>query len=221
MQINTTNLHHSDMHQVTNCMHDHGHSLEGKMSAASSGAAATSQSTAPKTEQLQPTFSLSAWLQNTLSGAQAVLFKFFGTTGDGTPGDTNQNGAEVMAPIAPSDMSSPHITQVEAVSTLAQPPTIDNNPHFVPIQENVTPWQRIKVRFQNVAGSLTGFMAKHFSFSNNSSFHTRQEKPKEDLSRHNRFRKDEVEINCIITDDSFLMDSYNNKGEYSTLSSKK
>lgn len=220
MQINTTGLHQSEMHHVTNCMHDHGHTIDQKMDMPASGGTNTPQTTETKTETLQPTFSLSAWLQNALSGAQVTLFKLFGTLSDGKPGDTNQKGAEVMAPISPSETSLPHITQVEAVSTLAQTPTIDNNPHFVPIQENTTPWQRIKVRFQNIAGSLTGFMAKHFSFSNNSSFHTKQERPKEDLSRHSRFRKDEVEINCIITDDSFLMDSYNNKGEYSKLSSK-
>lgn len=222
MQINGTGIHQSELHHVTNCMHDHKHSLDGKMASPSSSTSVATQPPQSKIEQqLQPSFSLSAWVQNTLSGTQAILFKLFGIVSDKEPGDTRQNGAEMLAPIIPSSDSGPHISQIEVASTIAQPPqTINNNPHFVPIQENATPWQRIKVRFQNIAGSLTGFMAKHFSFSNNSSFHTKQERPKEDLSRHSRFRKDELEIDCIITDDSFLMDSYNDKGEYSKLSSK-
>jgi len=222
MQINGTGIHQSELHHVTNCMHDHKHSLDGKMASPSSSTSTATQPTQSKIEQqMQPSFSLSAWVQNTLSGTQAFIFKLFGIISDKESGHTKQNGSETLAPIIPAGNAEPHISQMEVASTIAQPPqTININPHFVPIQENITPLQRIKMRFQNIAGSLTGFMAKHFSFSNNSSFQARQERPKEDLSRHSRFRKDELEIDCIITDDSFLMDSYNDKGEYSKLSSK-
>ena len=111
-----------------------------------------------------------------------------------------------------------HASQVEAASAVVQPSqNYNNNPYFTTVTEAVTTkqnvWQKLKVQFHN----LTGFLTKRFSFGNSSSFHTGQERSKEDLRRHSRYREDDMEIDCILTDDSYLLDSYNEKGEYSKL----
>lgn len=215
MQINGIGSNnHSDMHHVTNCIHNHKHRLEGKVGGAG-GANVTATPSVPTSEQQsQTTFDISAWLQNTLSGVRGLFGKIWGS-------DTmQQNLQQDLQQL--SDAKTLHTSQIEAASAAVQPPqNFNNNPYFAAIQENETPqqniWQKIKVRFQNIAG----FLAKRFSFAGGGAFQTKQERPKEDLRRHSRYRKDEVEIDCIVTDESYLMDSYNKKGEYSKLSTEK
>lgn len=248
MQMNGIGSNHSNMHHVTNCIHDHKHSLEGKVGGAAANTSATSQQVTATSEQSGQAFSLSGWLQNTLSGARSLLGNIWGSKEDAVQGEVAvQAGEETMADIAAQNVSAIttgsasiqsglqqslhreqaqtntlHASQIEAASATVQPAqNFNNNPYFAAIQEDAAPrqtmWQKLKVRFQNISG----FLAKRFSFSNSSSFQTKQERPKEDLSRHSRYREDEVEIDCILTDDSYLMDSYNKKGEYSKLSTDK
>lgn len=246
------NSSHSDMHHVTNCIHNHKHRVEGKV--VGGGAGATTTTTQPVTTSVQQTFapfSLSAWLQNTLSGAKKLLGQIWGSDAEKVSGDVvAKSGTETLTDIATQnttdvaqavlnvqsdlqqslqqepyrqqDMNTLHRSQIEAASALVQPvQSVNNNPYFAALTEESIPqqsvWQKIKVRFQNI----TGFLAKRFSFAGGGTFQTKQERPKEDLRRHSRYRKDDVEIECIITDDSYLMDSYNKKGEYSKLSAGK
>jgi hypothetical protein len=72
-----------------------------------------------------------------------------------------------------------------------------------------------------VASQLADHLpGRFFGFQTRSSFQSGS-RPKGDLRRKSRYRKDEVEIDCILTDDSYLMDSYDRKGEYSKLTTKK
>ena len=116
----------------------------------------------------------------------------------------------------PAYMQQP--AQVARAATAVPPPqTITHNPYFSALgdtgAQQQTLWQRLKVKFE----SITGYLTKHFSFSNPNNFQAKQEKPKEDLSKRSRYREDEMEIDCVLTDESYLMDSYNSKGEYSRL----
>lgn len=246
---------HSDMHHVTNCIHNHKHRLEGKVGGAGAANVTATPSTNASVQQASEPFSLSAWLQNTLSGAKGLFGKIWGSDTDAVQGEmVAKAGTEVVTDIAAqhaaevtenvlniqsglqqdmqqnlqqnlqqlSDTGTLHTSQIEAASaTVQSPQNFNNNPYFTAIQENETPqqtiWQKIKVRFQNI----TGFLAKRFSFAGGGAFQTKQEQPKEDLRRHSRYRKDDVELDCIVTDDSYLMDSYNKKGEYSKLSAGK
>lgn len=248
---------HSDMHHVTTCIHNHKHRLEGKVgSAGGAGTTPIATPTVPTTTtQSGEIFSLSAWLQNTLSGAKGLLGRIWGSDTDAVQGEVvARAGTEVVADIVTQDVVEVtesvldiqsglqhnmqqnaqqelhesqdtkvlHIAQIEAASVTVQSPrNFNNNPYFAAIQDNENPqqtiWQKIKVRFQNI----TGFLAKKFSFAGGGTFQTKQERPKEDLRRHSRYRKDDVEIDCVITDESYLMDSYNKKGEYSKLSTGK
>lgn len=252
MQTNgISNSTHSDMHHVTNCIHNHKHRLEGKVTGAGGASATPTQSVTASTQQSKEPFSLSTWLQDTLSGAKRLLGKIWGSDADTVQGETvAKSGMETVSDIAAQNAAEAaksalnvqsglqqnlyqdlyqqpntntlHTSQIEAASTLVQPPqNPNNNPYFAAITEDSvlqqSVWNKIKVRFQNI----TGFLAKRFSFAGGGTFQTKQERPKEDLRRHSRYRKDDVEIECIITDDSYLMDSYNKKGEYSKLSAGK
>ncbi len=81
----------------------------------------------------------------------------------------------------------------------------------------------MKVRFKDITGQLAGHLPKKFSgfLQTRNSFQARQQKPKQDLRKHSKYREDKVEIDCVLTDDSYLLDSYDRKGEYSKLSTKK
>lgn len=195
MQINNIGSgHNHNMHQVTGCMHEQDVSKKG---AAAAGAKSDSgQRIVTSTgKQADNSFSLVAWLRDKLSGGKHLLQKIWGDKGENT------------------------IAQEMAASANVKPAVQDSNPYFSTIEdaakEKKSIRERIKVRFQEIAGQLTG------RFSGKNSFQTRQEKPKEDLRKHSTYKKDDLEIDCILTDDSYLLDSYDKKGEYSKLSTKK
>lgn len=236
--------HNSDMHQVTNCKHNHSvKKQDGNMSMTSSTQSQVQQSLQ---ESLEMGMSFQTWVKNLLSGAKSLWGRIWGeNTGGDAPIEnssavkTDESGTQtIMTPLSiqaeESVMSQgfdaskgnpaaqPDMRQISNVSqaSAAVPPlsTYTNNPYFSAIEDTgrqqETLWQKVRIKFQNVAGYLT----KHFSFSNRNTFQAKQEKPQEDLSRRSRYRRDDIEIDCVLTDESYLMDSYNKKGEYSTLS---
>ena len=231
MQINGIGNSHSDMHHVTDCIHSTQKHLDGKVGGASAGVSDTymTQSIPITSDQTGEPFSLSSWLQNALSGARQLLGRIWGNSTDTLPGETvagqsisNQTVANQNVTQTQNASYTLHTSQMAAASTVVQPSqNYNNNPYFtavadtVPTKQNI--WQKLKVQFHN----MTGFLTKRFSFGNSSSFHTGQERPKEDLRHHSRYREDDMEIDCILTDDSYLLDSYNEKGEYSKLSGSK
>lgn len=75
--------------------------------------------------------------------------------------------------------------------------------------------ERVKVRFY----SLTNQLARHSS--NQNMFQAKQEQKKEDLRRRSHYRGEDKEMECVLTDDTYLLDSYDRKGEYSQLTTKK
>lgn len=133
-------------------------------------------------------------------------------------------------PDARQDMMAhgPHAPQVAAAATaVTSPQSIQDNPYFAAV-ENIggrqdTLWRKVRVRFKDIAGQLAGHLPRKFSgfLQTKNSFQAQQEKPKQDLRRRSKYRRDEVEIDCVLTDDSYLLDSYDRKGEYSKLSTKK
>lgn len=226
MQINGIGSNHgSDMHNVTNCMHEHG------VSSKKGGASLASQSKTPNQQRnlkqnMENGMSLSDWVKNLLSGAKNLWGKIWGSTENGEiPIEnsdtihTDETGLETLATPMSQEAEKHVVSQASAIIPPQQ--NLNNNFYFSTIEDTgrqqETQVERIRVKFQNIAGQLT----KHFSFSNKDAFQAKQEKSKEDLSRRSRYRKDDMEIDCVLTDESYLMDSYNKKGEYSTLATDK
>lgn len=121
-----------------------------------------------------------------------------------------------------------HTPRVAAAATAVQPPqtALQNNPYFTTtsdtglVRENV--FQKIRIKFRDAAGKLTKRFFGRFSntSSGQSALNSGRRQPKEDLRKHSRYREDGLEINCILTDDSYLMDSYDRRGEYSRLTTE-
>ncbi len=226
MQINEVGNSHSDTHNVTTCIHTQTHSLEGKAGAAWESASATPQS-AETVTQPQGTFSLSAWLKSTLNAAKTFAQNLWG----GGVQETLEEGSKeaypektvLQEPVleeTQDDSGKLHGPQVAAGALGVQTPQslLQQNPYFSPAEAvgsgQATLAQKVKIRFQKVSKYLTG------QFSGKKEFQAKQERPREDLRRHSRYRQDDLEIDCVLTDDSYLLDSYDRKGEYRKLSAK-
>ena len=231
--------HDSDSHHVTNCMHSHSHyDKTGAAGGAGTQAGMSPQAFNAQERQADAQFSLSSWLEKTLVSGRKLWRGIWGSGGtEGVGGPGSQSGAEqTMAqihdvnaaegPSSPLGQDSLHTPQIAAAATaLTQQQELHNNPWFLAVdrvaEQQGNLWQRMKVGFKNVAGQLAGHLpGKFLGAQAKGSFQTKQERPKEDLRKKSTFRKDEVEIECMLTDDSYLLDSYDKNGEYSRLSAR-
>lgn len=133
-------------------------------------------------------------------------------------------------PSPPDPTHGAHAARVTAAaSAVVQPHSLHSNPYFSAVQDvgrqQETLWEKVRVKLKSAAGRLAGhlpgkFFSK-FSAQTKSSFQAGQEKPREDLRKKSKYRKDELEIDCVLTDESYLLDSYDRKGEYSKLTTEK
>ncbi len=212
MQLNEIGSgHSSESHHVTSCMHSHAHfDKVGKMGAAASSGAAL-QSRMAAESQADAQLSLAVWLDKTLNGGRKLWGSIWG------------NGAATGA--AEPEKESGDGRGAERISAVL-PQDIHNNPYFCAVegqdgrQGNL--WRRARVKLKNMAGQLTGrFPGSFLSAQARSSSHTRQERSGGELRRRSKFRRDELVIDCVLTDDSYLLDSYDKKGAYSKLSAER
>ena len=236
--------HNQGMHHVTTCIHDHSHykKTEGELPGGAASAARP-QAAHPAEQRQEGGLSLSAWLERTLGRGRSLLQGFWGSSempGAGEAGNTtgeaqvlaqlNTDSASERGSIPGSGINSldetaaaqPHTPQIAAASAPLR--ELQNNPYFQTLQEGSqsgSMLQKIRVKFKDIKGQLAGHLpGRFFSSGKKGSFQTGKETPREDLRRHSRYRKDELEIDCILTDDSYLLDSYDRKGEYSRLSAR-
>lgn len=231
--------HSSDNHQVTGCMHDHAHFHEGNLKAGGGNAGSQMAQLQMQKQQQDAEFSLSSWLQKILHGGKSILRGIWGTNetnAEGVPGDRD-GSARTMAQLnysaAADDRSTGAVPReadyhsTEAARRMAEhSAAIQGNPYFSTMAErnaHMTPLQKVRSRVVSAAEKLAGRLpGKPFRFQARNSFHTKsQQHPREDLRKRSKYRKDELEIDCILTDESYLMDSYDRRGEYSQLTTKK
>ena len=82
--------------------------------------------------------------------------------------------------------------------------------------------QRIQTRIK----AFSGRFMKRFGrwtggFSKNGALHDSRQNARDDLRKKSRYRGEEVEFECILTDDSYLLDSYDRNGVYSRLTTER
>ncbi len=239
--------HNAEMHHVTNCMHDHSHYHADVGGAKMASGSMNAQAPQPQEQQGEGQFSLSSWLDRVLGNGKRLLRHIWGANeapGTGQPGDL-AGAAQVVAQVSetsaaenagasaaglnlqqPDTFRTLHPAQIAAASAAVQPRDEQGNPYFAAVQDmggqQETLWQKVRVKFKELTGHLAGHLPGNFSGTQTKgSFQAKQEHSKEDLRRHSKYRKDELEIDCILMDDSYLLDSYDRKGEYSKLSTKK
>lgn len=213
MRIGNVDIHGSSSHQVTDCVHHHSEQKKEtggmKMSAS---APVSVHNAVQETKESYAEWSPVDWLKSLLKRGRSLGLRLWGNDIPGvTEGKANQKMDGLEATKLGSDAvlrpqkDEEHRTQAEQMP-----------PYFIMPEKREQSngmMQKILLKVKNVSGHLT----KHLPFAQTGSFQAKQQN-KEDLRRRSRYRKEDTEIDCILTDDSFLLDSYNGKGEYSKLS---
>ncbi|MDL2301400.1 hypothetical protein LJC58_03495 [Lachnospiraceae bacterium OttesenSCG-928-D06] len=208
MQTNhVDNGHRSSNHRVTDCIREQSNEKE-----SAGGMKCNNTASLSGQQSLKEEFSFSTWMGNLNKAGKSLLRKIWGESpGKGVATKTKQT------PGILSEQDSAKTAEV--ASTLIQQKSKDTTPYFSAIEDKGEGkqqfYKKIKIRFQDVTGQLSQ------RFSKNNSFQSKQQEPKENLRRKSRYKDEDREINCVVTDDSYLMDSYNRNGEYSTLTTTK
>lgn len=205
--------HNTHMHQVTNCIHESPAKQKPKTGGMSASNTAMQQTAQQTMQDENNAFSLSGFFNKLSGGTKRLFGRIWGGSGEKDSGTVDDYADEQeMAEIAAAAI--PVNEQQNGKDR------INNNPFFTPVTSAAEPSpniiQKVRLRIHQAAG----YLAKHFSFSGKNSFNAKQKEPREDLRRKSRYRDEEMEIDCTITDDSYLLDSYDRKGEYSKLSTK-
>ncbi|MCM1024977.1 MAG: hypothetical protein NC432_00955 [Roseburia sp.] len=216
--------HSGETHQVTNCMHSHEHYQKEPGGAAASSAQLSARAFEMQNQQQDAQMSLSAWLQKLMRSGRGFLRGVWGGS-EAVGGETAVNGdrtGEAQAVLAESGRRQ------DTRESAARREAVETNPYFLAVGTEeprgiTAPLQKLRAKVRSVTGQLAGKLpGRFFRFQAKNSFQARPDnKPKEDLRKRSKYRKDELEIDCILTDESYLMDSYDRKGEYSQLTTKK
>lgn len=226
--------HSASDHHVTNCIHDH-HDVKKDTGGMAMKASAAAEASTVKSELLQEAnFSLAAWLKNMLGSGRGFLLGIWGegAAADGVEGRTAAGGMEGSQAAFPAAIHTEGTDTVTAAAASVQPEIrsnpINNNSYNSGTKgtekQKREIWKRARDYFHNMSGRsddkrshrFPGFQVKK------SSYQTKREHPREEeLRRQSRYRRDTVEINVARTEDNYLMDSYDRRGEYSRLTTNK
>ena len=216
--------HSSDMHQVTKCMHDHGQ-LDKNVGKMGMSASAAAQQIVQTNKQQQSQFTLNDWIHGLLESGKRRLLGFWNGSDVSSSGDKSQKAGSDRGVAQLSSGSDKSVTNVSNASKEA---ALYNNPYFaaVPASQSqntaTTLVQKIKLKCGNITGQLAKHLPGKFSkFQKKGSFRAKKDGNQEDLRRRSKYREDKLEIDCILTDESYLLDSYDRKGEYTQLTTTK
>ena len=94
--------------------------------------------------------------------------------------------------------------------------TAATHTYFRPVEAKdampANPFQKVRYQVQKVARKLMDRLPGRFLGSHSGDFlQTKQQHTKEDLRKRSQYKEDDQEIECILTDESYLTDSYNRK----------
>ena len=187
--------HDTYSHHVTSCLHEHGANTDTGSMGAKSGAAQTAQMA---TEALQENSkgNLLSWVQNIGNSGKQLLQKIWGDSKESNDAISSQK-----------DGSGNHIAGQETLVT----------GNSVGVKTTLN-----RAAVEKVARKLMDRLPGRFLGSHSGDFlQTKQQHTKEDLRKRSQYKEDDQEIECILTDESYLTDSYNRKGEYSHLTTDK
>lgn len=217
------------VHHVTECVHARTpEKPEGGMKTGSQTAAASQQQTAGITESSQ-TGLLSRLMEQIKSGVRSLGLWL--STDTGRSADVSEASAEDSDPTAAAGM-----TQLGNIAAAAQPGNIVGEKtagvaqlekaagYFVPLQQEkvqgslvTNTRERIRIRFASIRNSLAKYLKQEQKLQTKTGGNKEPGKEKQDRSRHSIYRQEDLELECVITDDSYLLDSYDRKGDYSRL----
>ncbi len=237
-------------HHVTNCMYDHTHSKT--EAGSKIGAGAQSQQTAAQQPEGQLSLSAwldkylsrgKGLLKGIWNGGESVPVR---EAGDRTgqeqvlaqinhSRDMDSAGQNTALPAGdnyPKDSSQAQLSQTvhvtraaQAAASVVQDQSKEASQAVSMAEEKAGQegvWRKIRVRFKDIAGQLTGHLRGNTSkFQAKRSFQAKQAITREEASKTVKTKKDAVEIKKYHVEDSYLLDSYDRKGGYSKISTKK
>lgn len=208
---------HSSAHHITSCIHDHGSRKKEEAGMLKGPGAEQNQVSQSQTERVDYR-NITGWFRHLMDGGKNWLGRIWGN--GGTPADTqtqSSQSGEVRHTLQQAQEQAVQTVQLQGLSYAA-------NPYFIPADKQGGAAEMpadIKTRLKIKLEPVTKFMERHFhkNFQKKKGFLSgdRKQEQKEDLRRHSRYREDELELECMITDDSYLLDSYDKKGEFTTI----
>lgn len=217
--------HDTYSHQVTECIHEH----TGQTDAGSMGVkAGTEQAAQLATEALQDNSgtSLIAWVQKIGNGSKGLLQKIWGESAETDTTAVSQNNGTGSQLTGQETTVTGTSVGVKTTMNRAAVETAATHTYFRPVEAKdampANPFQKVRYQVQKVARKLMDRLPGRFLGSHTGDFlQTKQEQTKKDLRKRSQYKQDDREIECILTDESYLTDSYNRKGEYSHLTTDK
>ena len=219
------NGHDTYSHQVTSCLHEHGANADTGSMGARAGAEQAAQTT---TEVLQDNSAgnLLSWVQNIGNSGKQLLQKIWGDSKEANDAVTSQKDGSGDHIEGQETLVTGNTVGVKATLNKAAVETAATHTYFQPIETRdtvpTTPLQKVRYQIQKVARKLMDRLPGRFLGSHTGDFlQTKQQHTKEDLRKRSQYKEDDQEIECILTDESYLTDSYNRKGEYSHLTTDK
>jgi hypothetical protein len=217
MQIGSIGSEHdTHLHNVSNCVHESPDTDKKTGGAAYMGmqkAVDTVQLSYTNTEETMPEAGWFGRLSSRVSAGIKKIFTTFwqsGSVQNESAADSTENG------MTHAEENIFAYSDEKGQQTAAA----GGSPYFIPV-ENTKKADNLPQLVKNKIHEVTGFLAKHFSFSGRNGFGTGNKDTKDDLRRRSRYRENDIEMDCMLTDDSYLLDSYDRKGGYSRLSTKK
>lgn len=220
MRLDGIEDHNAQMHQVTKCLHDHRETQESGMKLSLS-AGETMKQTLLDTDGQQTQMSLADLLQKLLRESGRRLLHFWNGSETAENGDKAEKSGDKQV-----------MTQITDMNVRTENDSVKNalpaaNPYFAAIAEppkNVRQSfvQKLKLKCGKAAGQLARHLpGRFFQFQKKGSFQAGKEGAGRDLRKRSRYREDQLEIECVLTDESYLLDSYDRNGEYTQLTTKK
>lgn len=246
-----SNGHDQSSHNVTNCIHNHSAEKKNGAGAAANSTPSDYTGKTELNQQMEGFSLSAWMKNTLSSGRKLLLRIWGEENTAATGRDSNSAASaasegnnstvseeQIMAQIGDAQVSEQSGGQKESSHTAAENTHVVNparaaaassmvqpqvqqpmNAYFSAIEDKGTQsrnlWEKVKVRFQAIASQLS----RHSSGRN--TFQAKQEQNKEDLRRRSHYHGEDQEIDCILTDDSYLLDSYDRKGGYSQLTTKK
>ena len=216
--------HDTYSHQVTECLHEHaGHADTGSMA----NKMADSQTAQTATEILQDTSNenMMSWVQKIGNSGKQLLQKIWGESKESKDAITLQNGSGNHI-AGQETLVTGNSVGVKTAMNRAAVETAATHTYFRPVEAkdamSANPFQKVRYQVQKVARRLMDRLPGRFLGSHTGDFlQTKQQHTKEDLRKRSQYKEDDQEIECILTDESYLTDSYNRRGEYSHLTTDK
>lgn len=213
--------HDTYSHQVTGCIHEHGENKD----VGGAGTKLGSVQTAEEVLQENSSVNFMSWVQNISSKGKQLLQKIWGESKEANDAITSQNGnGNHIA--GQETLVTGNSVGVKTTMNRAAVETAATHTYFRPVEAKdampANPFQKVRYQVQKVARKLMDRLPGRFLGSHTGDFlQTKQEQTKEDLRKRSQYKQDDQEIECILTDESYLTDSYNRKGEYSHLTTDK